>query len=99
MIELLHDLFDVLIARLIKIRPLRQVLAYQTMGIFIDAPRPGGAGMSKIDISAEPLCNGLMPGKPNSLSRVIVKIFAFSVSIPSTAALAEAPIVCQSDAE
>ena len=61
MIELIHDLFDVRIAHLVKTRPLRQVLAYQTMGIFIDAPRPGGAGMSKIDISAEPLCNDLMP--------------------------------------
>ena len=62
-IEPIHDLFDVLSAHLVKIRPLRKVLAYQTMGIFIDAPRPGGAGMNKIDISAKPLCNDLMPGK------------------------------------
>lgn len=63
MIEPIHDLFDLLIAHLVTIRSLRKVLAYQTMGIFIDAPLPKGVGMSKIDIGAKPFCNDLMPGK------------------------------------
>ena len=83
-IEPSHDLFDLLIAHLVKIRPLRKVLAYQTMGIFIDAPRP----------FAMTSC----PANSNPLSRMIVKIFAVSVSMPSTAALASSADVCLADA-
>ena len=62
-IQLVHDLFNVLVRDVPETAALGKVLPDQTVGVFVQASLPGMVGMRKIYLRIEMFLDGFMSGK------------------------------------
>lgn len=62
-VEFVHDVVKILLGDGREITALRKILANEAIGVFVEAPLPGGVRMSKIKIGIEGLGDGFVLGK------------------------------------
>ncbi len=59
-VQAMGDDVQLALGIVLQIRPLRQVLAQQPIGVFVGSPLPGTMRIGKEDPDREPLCHALM---------------------------------------